>query len=377
MHNLGDINQVVLSGDFGGAYTIDKLASGAALTIKTGQAGNGTITVPVSAVQNETLAVTLTSDNTSIDAKTLITGNINTVNLTVNDTHTGGGTSADTVNFTQAKVVNVTGSGATSLTTNTGTAGTVDASALKSNLVLTTTAGDGSTIKGTASGTKTNNITATGAGKITVTTGGGADTIAVAAGSTVTAGDGANSVTASGAGNTITTGKDADTITVTATTGTTTITAGDGNDTITVAGQAVSNITLNGGNDTVKLSSKAGTAGYFTSIIGAGDSDVVDFSAVSQQGTPNVTFTSAPVVLGQGATFTDYVTAAAAGNGATDALVKWFNFGGDTYLVVDNANGAYAPASDVVVRLTGTLNLDITANGGLNSAISTTGVLTI
>ncbi|ACB77237.1 hypothetical protein Oter_3963 [Opitutus terrae PB90-1] len=367
MHNLDDINQVILSGDFGGAYAIDKLASGASLTIKAGQTGNGTITVPVSAVQTESLAVTITSDTADINAQTLATGNINTINLNVVDTNDTKNAD-DTVNFTQAKVVNITGN-VLSLTSNTGAAGTVDASGMAGGkLILTTTAGDGSTIKGTTKGS--NDITATGAGKITITTGNSADTIAVAAGTTITAGDGANVITASGAGNSITTGKNGDSITVTATSGTTTISAGDGNDTITVAGQAVSNITLGGGADKVVLSSKAGSAGYFTTISGAGDADILDLSAVD---TGTATFNATAVTLGQGATFSDYVASATAGNVAGNAVVSWFNFGGDTYIVVDNGNGTYDPAGDVVVRLTGALDLSA---AGTNAGIAA-GVLTI
>lgn len=368
LHNLDDINQVILSGNFGGAYTLDKLASGASLTITATQAGDGTINVPVSAVQTESLAVTLAASG-NVDAKTLITGNINTVNLTVTDTDTGAADAMDTVNFTQAKTVNIAGKVA-QLTSNTAGA-TVDANGLEGKLVLTTTAADGTAIKGTTKAS--NDITATGAGKITITTGNSADTIAVAAGTTISAGNGANVITASGAGNNITTGSGGDSITVTATSGTTTIAAGDGSDTITVAGAAVSNITLGGGDDTVVLSSVAGTAGYFTTIIGAGNNDVINFSAVDE-GT--ATFVSAPVTLGQGATFSDYVAQAASGNGDGNSIVQWFNFGGDTYLVVDNADGAYDAAGDVVVRLTGTLNLDTTGNGGTNAAI-VAGVLTI
>ena len=59
-------------------------------------------------------------------------------------------------------------------------------------------------------------------------------------------------------------------------------------------------------------------------------------------------FTTAAVSLGGGSTLTDYMNAAAAGNGGTNGIVRWFQFEGNTYVVQDLSAGA----TFVAIRLT-------------------------
>lgn len=380
LHNLDDINQIVIADDMDAAYTLDKLASGTAITFTASQTvgAAGTITVPVAAVQTEALAVSIAASG-SVAADTLHTGNIASVNLSVSDTDSGAADADHSIAFDQVKTVTVTGK-ADTLTLGTAGATSVDASALDSDLVLLSTAGEGATIKGTTKAT--NNIDVTGASKtLTVTTGNSNDTIALGAnGATVTAGDGANTITATGGSNTITVGKGNDTITL-AGTGTQNVTAGDGDDVITVAGGATSTITLGGGADTVVVSSVAGKSGYFTTITGAGDGDTINLDAVTSNADAAVTIASGgvftasgQVVLGQGSSFSDYVTTATAGAGGGNSIISWFQFGGDTYIVADNTDGDYDAATDVVIRLTGSINLG-SGSTDLNTTVA--GVLTI
>jgi S-layer protein len=45
-------------------------------------------------------------------------------------------------------------------------------------------------------------------------------------------------------------------------------------------------------------------------------------------------------------------------NVPTNGVIKWFQFGGDTYIVEDISTAtAFSPAADLVVKLTGTIDL--------------------
>jgi S-layer protein len=73
--------------------------------------------------------------------------------------------------------------------------------------------------------------------------------------------------------------------------------------------------------------------------------------------------TASKVVLGAAATFDQYLAAAANQDGSTNAALEWFNFGGNTYLVVSNDDGTtgasagYTSGTDTLVKLTGTIDL--------------------
>lgn len=70
---------------------------------------------------------------------------------------------------------------------------------------------------------------------------------------------------------------------------------------------------------------------------------------------------SAPVALDTGATFTDWLDAATAGSPsqAPYATLRWFPFGGDAYLVVDNSSWAstFQDGVDQVVKFAGITDL--------------------
>lgn len=56
--------------------------------------------------------------------------------------------------------------------------------------------------------------------------------------------------------------------------------------------------------------------------------------------------------------------------GATTKIVSWFNYGSDTYVVYNADTTSGLDAGDVLVKLTGTIDLS-------NATISATGVLAL
>ena len=57
-------------------------------------------------------------------------------------------------------------------------------------------------------------------------------------------------------------------------------------------------------------------------------------------------------------TLLEAIDLAAAGNGATNAIVAWFQFGGNTYLVQDRtADTTFNDASDILIKITGEVDL--------------------
>jgi S-layer protein len=50
---------------------------------------------------------------------------------------------------------------------------------------------------------------------------------------------------------------------------------------------------------------------------------------------------------------------ASVGDGGTNGIVKWFQFGGDTYLVNDlSASTSFVDGADQVIKITGLVDLD-------------------
>ena len=167
--------------------------------------------------------------------------------------------------------------------------------------------------------------------------------------------------------------------------GETTITGSGGKDTLT--GNSMTNDTISGGAgvDTIKYT------GGKDSVTGGAGKDAFRLIAVQDNTTSDfVTITDftagdildlghatagiilefdnatnglgAKISLASSATFTDYLDNATAGNkSTTDGATSWFNFSGDTYLVVDSSSASTftktsATNSDLLVKFTGTLD---------------------
>jgi len=176
---------------------------------------------------------------------------------------------------------------------------------------------DGSGLSGDTN-IDTTNVTAAAAG-LTVKTGAGADTINLTLAATVDAGAGADSITLSSAGGTVTTG----------------------------AGKDIVDVHLALGNK--------------TTITDYAVADKVVFA----DGAGTESFTTAAVNVSAATTLAQALDVAAAGApAATNSVITWFTYAGNTYIVQDNtAATTYTAATDIVVKLTGIHDLSTATLG--------------
>lgn len=140
-----------------------------------------------------------------------------------------------------------------------------------------------------------------------------------------------------------------------------TVETGAGDDTVVVSANGAT-ITTGAGTDTVNV--KAAVLGS-TVAASAVITSVTDFTV----GTDKLTlvdrgtevFTSTKVDVSTATALiggtVNALDLALAGDGSTNGLVKWFQYAGDTYVVQDLTAGATAAATDIVVKLTGLIDL--------------------
>jgi S-layer protein len=151
------------------------------------------------------------------------------------------------------------------------------------------------------------------------------------------------------------------------------ITGGSGNDVLTMkTGSTAETLIGNAGNDKLTsnagLSTMTGGSGFDTFVIGAPGatrnvySTITDFSAgdslqlSTNKGTE--TFNKTALALADTASFSDFLNLAAAGDGSTNGAISFFYFGGNTYVVEDlSATATFVDGTDVVVRLSGIVDL--------------------
>jgi S-layer protein len=139
-----------------------------------------------------------------------------------------------------------------------------------------------------------------------------------------------------------------------------TISAGSGADIIAYSGGA-DTFTGGAGADTFDIDAlSAGTASSKLIITDLAVGDKIDVADIDA-GTISTTTLGAAGSLGSAATFQNYLDNAAAGNGGTNALAKWFQFDGNTYLVIDNTAGATFAATDSVIQINGLVDLTTSA----------------
>ena len=143
-----------------------------------------------------------------------------------------------------------------------------------------------------------------------------------------------------------------------------TISGGSGADTIVYTG-GTDSFTGGAGVDTFDVNNKgAAVASASLTITDVAYNDVLDLAGVLDNNMTgamtSANWDAAEVTLGASATLGNYLDSAASGTGGgTNAVIKWFYFGGDTYIVVDNSNNAtYTAGTDVVIKLSGTLDID-------------------
>lgn len=247
---------------------------------------------------------------------------------------------------------------------------------------MTVTGDAGVDFAGSNLGTALTSFDASGVtkGAVTVTTG------ALAAAATLKGGAGNDVINASSAtkavtidgnagddtltgsstiGSTLNGGAGADTLTGGA--GADTLNGGDGNDTINT-GAGLDIVTGGAGADTFVVARNANGNTYatitdFTKTVGSVTGDTIDLSALVLNGNTTATLGTAVTLAGTAA-FADYLNAATSGNATagTNSVTTWFQFGGDTYIVVDNNNVdtfvSNATSGDQVVKLSGLINLE-------------------
>lgn len=343
---LGNYSVVSTSG--GNGLTLNNLPSGATLTLTGAGTAYTVANSDYATSSTDSLNVALTDGSAAaVDfASTGLTAaNVETIAITVADTQaTPTGTFLDklTVLGNTAKTITVAGNAGLNLTATDTAATSVDASGITlGGFTFTSGALAGAAvIKGSAAGANTVNFAA--ATKVVTYTGGtGVDTI--------TGNNAADSIT-TGAGNDI----------VTLGTGNNTVDLGAGNDTITL-GVGQNTVTLGTGTDAVTLAVPASGNAY--SIIT--DISALDSLTFVDKGTE--TFTTTKITLAGTAVFQDFIDSATSGDGSTNGAIKWFQFGGNTYIVEDVSVGAtFTNGADIVVQLNGLIDLSTATGAGTN-----------
>uniref|UniRef100_UPI003AF7017E beta strand repeat-containing protein n=1 Tax=Campylobacter fetus TaxID=196 RepID=UPI003AF7017E len=143
-----------------------------------------------------------------------------------------------------------------------------------------------------------------------------------------------------------------------------TIKGGSGDDSITV-GYDTQVVTLGAGDDTVVL--KAGNADIakYSTITDFSKGDKIDISQLKANAKNAATSISKADELASTATFKEQVEAILKSDGSNTAVAKYFQFGGDTYIVVDTANAATSTITadtDGIIKLAGFTG-DLTIDG--------------
>ena len=310
-HNANGFIELEL-GATAGATTFTNVAAGVGLTVLAApNAAGTTVTLANATGTADSFNLTLKSD-ANLAAGSVTLAGVETVNITNTDTLTtaasGINTNTLTLVATAAKSVVVTGNAGLTLT-NTG------------NTAITNF--DASGVTGAA----------TDAAALAVTFTSVNNTLGEVV--TIKGGSGNDVLTGSATANDI-------------------ISGGAGNDIITYDGGA-DVFTGGAGNDTFVVG-VAGTKTAYLTIADATAGDIIDLSALGTVAAKTAAqMLAAKVTLGAAATFDQYLDGAAAG--AADTLA-WFNFGGDTYLVVDQSAGnSFVSGTDSVIKLTGVVSL--------------------
>jgi len=228
---------------------------------------------------------------------------------------------------------------------NLGSAVTVTGGTGTDVISLTSDAGTANLTKVT--GVEQVNITGSNTGTVTL---GGVDTV-VASGKTLTI----DASAASGAISFIGTGE---------TNGFLVMKGGSTGDRF-VGGGAQDTFTGGAGAD-VFVASTHGSKFTFDTIADVATGDIIEGGGANAG-----SFNATKITLSQFATFADYLDQAAAGGGAAATpIYSWFQYGGNTYVVVDHGAGAtYDFTTDSVVEISGTKTIAATTSNTVVAGI--------
>lgn len=143
-----------------------------------------------------------------------------------------------------------------------------------------------------------------------------------------------------------------------------TLSGGAGVDTLVYTG-GTDTFTGGAGNDVHDVNAAGADAGALT-ITDIADGDTIDLVGASSGGAiADVTATNWDAAditgtLGASATLANYLDAAADQDGSSNGVLEWFQFGGNTYIVLSNDNGTtgatagFTAGTDAAILLTGT-----------------------
>ena len=310
LSNLGLTSKVTVATG-SGTTTLTDFANAGTLTL-TGDRAGDTVVISNTAFSTPTTdsVNVVMSATAGFDGGTVSAANVETINVTATDT--SGAVTQHTLIVTgdKATTLNVSGNAGVALTlTSSALLATLDATASTGAVSATSLSTAALTMKG-----------GSGADAFTAKTGTNADILM---------------------------GNDGDD-TLTSNAGLTTLTGGAGNDTFVVA-----TVTAN--------------IGTYTTIT---DFTAGDLLKLADKGTES--YVKAKLSLADTATFQDYLDLAASGDGHTNGIISWFQFGGNTYVVEDTTvDATYNVASDLVVKLTGAIDLSVASlNTGSGPTIS-------
>jgi S-layer protein len=414
LNNLGDINYVTAADvATGKTLTLSGVTTGFTLNANAGTTGTGAVAVALATDGLTDVLNVGISNTTAKDLQALTADEFETINFVSDDTATapaGGFLHVAALTAAAVETISVTGDAGFNLGYLGTTATLVDASGItKGDFTWTADAlAESSVVKGSATGTNTLNFdnattvatfvtytggtgddvivstndldnvyilgagdntinsgAADGDGNNTVTAGAGDDTVQFTIGNNIVdLGNGNNVFEATSGDNTYTGGTGTDDVVVT--TGSNIINVGGGTtaNSVTVGAAAGLNVitTTSTGVDTIILAGIQAAAGFYTSVSGLTDGDVIDFNAVIG-GTGNNSVDGAlgaKITLGGASSFANYLDAAAASatGDATAAVFKWFQFAGDTYVVMDASDTTtFADGVDSVIQLVGLYDL--------------------
>ncbi|MDH7944195.1 hypothetical protein QGM61_10230 [Pseudohongiella sp. SYSU M77423] len=302
------ISSLTLSGGTGGA-TVSNVSASTGLSVTGNNTGTTTIGLKSTSGTSDAYTVTFAGTTGTVAAGTVKTDGVENVTVVSN-----GSSGTNTITIDGSTLKTVTASGSKALTLSF--AATAGDTAPGTGVAAGVTAIDGSAATGVLT-INTTNVQAATAG-LTVTGGSANDVITLAGKATVVGGAGNDTITTSAAGGTLTGGAGNDKFDVAASvaTGATAATATN----VTITDFAVG--------DSIKLLAGNVLAG---ATLGA-----------------KTTLTAAVTTLDSALTLASLTD--------TANEVSWFTYGSDTYIVANDGTAGLA-AGDLVIKLTGTLDL--------------------
>ncbi len=307
LSNLDDISYVISAGTgAAGTLTVNKMGNGGTIALNDALAGT-TVSMADATGASDSLNV-LVDGSGDTNANTLTVAGVETLTIGVDDSDNNGGADrGDTVTLT------VAANAAKSITVRTtdGTAADKDGNQDLTELNLTVTG---------ATALETVDASAL-LGNFTFTADRGT--------TKVTGGSGNDALTASGTSDTLIGG------------------AGDD----TLIGANLSTLTGEAGNDVFKVNAAVLNVNSYSSITDFAAGDLIQFVGADS-------FQAAKVTLGATAVFQDYANAAMNAIGAND--VAWFQFGGNTYIVMDEGttnSTTFINTEDYIIQVAGLVDL--------------------